>query len=190
MTTMPLLLLALAAAGAAPPAGVPRYRYDPAHTQVWFVADHMGFSRPMGRFTKVEGWLAFDPEDWSRAGCDVTIPVDSLWLGDAAWEKKMLSDRFFDARRHPSMHFACTRFERTGDDRAKLTGELTLRGVTRPLELEVRVNRVGRHSFSLGYVAGFSATGRLRRSDFGMSQLAAAVGDTVELKLEVEAIRE
>ena len=190
MTIASLLALVLAAAPAAPPEGVPRYRYDPSHTQVWFVADHLGFSRPMGRFTKVEGWLAFDPEDWSSAGCDVTIPVDSLWLGDAAWEKKMLSDRFFDARRHPTMHFACTRFERAGDGRAKLTGELTLRGVTRPITLDVRVNRVGRHSFSLGYVAGFSATGKLERSDFGMTQLAAAVGDTVELKLEVEAIRE
>ncbi len=188
---MKLACLAVAAglAGAATAEPV-RYRYDPVHTQVLFFADHLGFSNPMGRFTGVEGWVAFDPDDWSTAGCEATIAVDSLWMGDAAWEKKLRSDAFFDAKRHPRMRFACTRLERVADGRARLHGMLTLRGITRPVVLDLRINRIGRHSFSLAYVAGFSATGTIRRSDFGMKRLLPAVGDEVELRLEIEAIRE
>lgn len=179
--------LAAAAAAAAEPTV---YRYDPVHTQVMFVADHLGFSRPVGRFVRVEGSLAFDPGDWSSARCEATIAVDSLVLGDEAWEKKVLSDAFLDARRHPTMRFVCERLERIDAKRGRLHGALTLRGVTRPVELDVRVNRIGRHTFSLAYVAGFSATGTIRRSDFGITRMLPAVGDEIGIRLEVEAIRE
>ena len=181
-----MVSLALAAAAPEPT----RYRYDPVHTQVMFVADHLGFSRPLGRFTRVEGSLAFDPDDWSSARCEATIAVDSLWLGDEAWEKKMLSDAFLDARRHPTMRFECERLERIDAKRGRLHGALTLRGVTRPVSLDVRVNRIGRHTFSLAYVAGFSATGTIRRSDFGITRMLPAVGDEIGIRLEVEAIRD
>ncbi|HVF35745.1 MAG TPA: YceI family protein [Candidatus Saccharimonadia bacterium] len=181
------LVVALAAAAAPEPT---RYRYDPVHTQVMFVADHLGFSRPVGRFTRVDGVLAFDPDDWSTARCEATIAVDSLWLGDAVWEKKVLSDAFLDASRHPTMRFECERAERIDAKRGRLFGALTIRGVTRPVELELRVNRIGRHTFSLAYVAGFSATGTIRRSDYGITRMLPAVGDEIEIRLEVEAIRD
>jgi len=167
-----------------------RYRFDPVHTQVMFVADHLGFSRPVGRFTRVEGWIAFDPDAFDSAGCEVTIPVDSLWLGDADWEKKLRSDAFFDQRRHPTMSYTCERLEEIDSKRARLHGVLTLRGITRPVVLDLRINRIGRHTYSLAYVAGFSATGTIRRSDFGMKRMLPAVGDEVEIRLEIEAIRE
>lgn len=184
-----VLLATFAAAPGA--AGEPsRYRYDPVHTQVLFSVDHLGFSRPVGRFTRVGGWLEFDADDLARTRCEVTIDAASLFLGDADWEKKVRSDAFLDAGRHPRLRYACGRVEALAVDRARLHGQLTLRGVTRPVVLEVAINRVGRHTYSMAYVAGFSATGTIRRSDFGLRRMLPAVGDEVSIRLEVEAIRE
>jgi polyisoprenoid-binding protein YceI len=165
------------------------YRLDPVHCQVLFFADHLGFSKQMGRFTGVRGMFSYDPENPGAARADVEIDVASLWLGDADWEKKMRSRDFFDAERHATMRFVSTRFEPTGERTALLRGELTLRGVTRPVELTVTINRIGRNTFNLKQTAGFSALGTLRRSEFGMARLPAAIGDEVEIRLEIEGIR-
>lgn len=181
-----LLLLAPASAGAQ----VERYRLDPVHCQVLFFVDHLGFSTQIGRFPAVTGEITFDPEDWSSAAVEAEIEVASLYLGDAAWEKKMLSDDFFGAKRFPTMRFVSERVEKTGANTGIVHGRLTLRGVTRPLALELTVNRIGRNSFSLKHTAGFSARTRLTRSAFGMTRMKAAVGDEVEIRLEIEALRE
>jgi polyisoprenoid-binding protein YceI len=182
-----LLLLQLPLPAAAAPE---RYTLDPVHCQVLFFADHLRFSRQMGRFTGVRGQFDYDPEDWSSARVEAEIDIASLWLGDADWQRKMLSDDFFDADRHPTARFVGDRVEPTGEDTARLHGTLTLLGVSRPLVLDLTRNRVGRNSFSLKYTAGFSARGTLRRSEFGMKRLAAAIGDEVELRLEIEGIRD
>jgi polyisoprenoid-binding protein YceI len=166
------------------------YRLDPVHCQVLFFADHLGFSRQMGRFTGVRGTFTYDPDQPAAARADVEIDVASLWLGDAGWERKMRSRDFFDADRYPTMRFVATAFEPTGERTALLRGDLTLRGVTRPVELAVTVNRIGRNTFNLKQTAGFSARGTLRRSDFGMTRLPAAIADDVEIRLEIEAVKE
>jgi polyisoprenoid-binding protein YceI len=185
-----VLLLAFLMAIAPARAEPVTYRLDPVHCQVLFFADHLGFSRQMGRFTGVRGTFAYDPDDPVAARADVEIDVASLWLGDADWEKKMRSRAFFDADRHPTMRFVATAFEPTGERTARLRGDLTLRGVTRPVELDVTINRIGRNTFNLKQTAGFSARGTLRRSDFGMSRLPAAIGDEVEIRLEIEGVAE
>ncbi len=143
----------------------------------------------MGRFPGVSGGFVFDPDDWSASSVDATIDVASLYLGDVEWQKKMLSNDFFDAKRYPSMRFTSERVEKGDGDRGRIHGALTLHGVTRPVTLDFAVNRVGRHTYSLQYVAGFSATATIRRSDFGMRHLLPAVGDVVEIRLEIEGIR-
>jgi polyisoprenoid-binding protein YceI len=180
-----IALLAAPAAFAAPA----EYRFDPVHSQVVFYADHLGFSHSIGRFAAPAGSFRFDPDDMASASVDATVDVSSLDLGDEAWERKMLSDEFFDARAHPTMRFVSERVEPAGKDTLRIHGQLTLRGVTRPVVLETRVNRVGRHTYSMKYVAGFSATATLKRSEFGMTRLLPAVGDVVELRLEIEGIR-
>jgi polyisoprenoid-binding protein YceI len=128
-----IALLALVVAGlpvaipavAAAPVG---WRLDPVHCQVLFFADHLGFSRQMGRFTGVSGRIELDPDDWTAGRVEAEIAIDSLWLGDAGWEKKMRSDDFFDAGRHPTARFASERIEATGEDTARVHGTLTLRG--------------------------------------------------------------
>lgn len=182
-----LLALLLAAPVTAAPT---RYAFDPVHCQVLFFADHLGFSHPMGRFPGLSGHFTFDPEDWGASTADVTIDVKSLYLGDEAWQKKMLSDEFFDAAKYPTMKFVASRLEKTGESTGRLEGDLTLHGVTRQVVLDVTLNKVGTHSYSLKRVAGFSATATIKRSEFGMKHLLPAVGDEVNIRLEIEGLRD
>jgi polyisoprenoid-binding protein YceI len=166
------------------------YRFDSVHTQIIFFADHLGFSHPSGRLHVQNGYFHFDPDDWSTAKVDVRISIATLDMGDAAWEKKLKSDEFFNLKRFPEAHFLGSRVEKTGDNSGVIHGELTLHGVTRKLDLPIVSNKVGRHSFSLQYVAGFSATLSFKRSDFGMRASLPAVGDEVQIRLEVEGVRD
>ena len=184
-----LLSLGAYAAGPSTDSEPTRYQLDPVHTQVFFSVSHLGFSNSSGRFRVKDGWFRFDPEHWDASSCSVTIAVDSLDLGDESWQKKMLSDEFFDVKQHPEMTFDCTGLEKTGDDTGRLAGKLALHGVTRELTLELRLNKVGTHSYSFKRMAGFSASGTLRRSDFGMKALLPAVGDEVTLRIEAEGAR-
>ena len=183
-------LLASAAAAAGSAESEPtRYQLDPVHTQVFFSLSHLGFSRPSGRFRIKDGWFRFDQERWERSSCSVTIAVESLDFGDEAWQKKVLSDEFFDLKKYPEMGFECTSLEKTGDEAGKLTGKLTLHGQTREVSLALRLNKVGTHSFTFQKIAGFSAHGTLKRSDFGMRALLPGAGDEVELRIEAEGKR-
>jgi len=181
-----VLLAACAAASAAPT----RWRLDPVHCQVLFFADHLGFSRQMGRFTGVSGTVDLDPDDWTTGRVEAEIAIDSLWLGDAGWEKKMRSDDFFDAGRFPTARFVSERIEPTGEATARLHGTLTLRGISAPVVLDLRRNRIGRNTFNLKQTAGFSARTTLSRKAFGIRRLPAAIADEVEVVLEIEAIKE
>jgi polyisoprenoid-binding protein YceI len=187
--TLYLMLLASGATASGAESEATKYQLDPVHTQVFFSLSHLGFSHPNGRFRIKEGWFRFDPEHWEQSACSVTIAVESLNFGDAAWEKKVLSDEFFDLKSYPEASFECSALEKSGDDTGKLKGKLTLHGATREVVLDVRFNKVGTHSFTFQKLAGFSATGSLKRSDFGMKTLLPGVGDEVALRLEVEGHR-
>lgn len=190
MSLQPALFVALLLATLPAAAEPQRYTFDPLHTQVYFLASHLGFSHSLGKFAKFGGELMFDEDDWSTAMVDATVDVASLYMGDAGWEKKLLSDSFFDARENPTAKFVSQRLVRDGTtNRGKLEGELTLHGVTRPVTFDVTVNRVGRDTYSFKHVAGFSAHATIKRSEFGMRGSLPAVGDEVEIRLEVEAVR-
>jgi polyisoprenoid-binding protein YceI len=182
------LLLMLAAPGAQAQART--YRLDPVHCQVLFFVSHLGFSRQVGRFTGVSGRFVVDPADWSSASVEASIAVDSLWLGDEPWQRKVLSDDFLDAARHPTIQFRSERIEATDADSASVHGTLSLRGVSRPVVLALQRNRIGRNSFNLKQTAGFSARTTIKRSEFGMRRMLAAVGDEIEILLEIEGIEE
>lgn len=175
---------------AATPVHADTYQFDPVHTQVLFFASHLGFSHTLGRFPAISGSFDFDPEHPSNSKVTAELAVDALYVGDEALRTKLLSDDFFDQRRHPLIRFTSTAVEAIDDKRLAISGQLELHGVTRPIRFEATINRVGRHTFSMKYVAGFSATTTLRRSDFGMTRLLPAVGDEVEIRLEVEGIRQ
>ena len=186
-----LAAFALLAMCGAANAGEPlRYAVDPVHTRVLFEIDHAGFSKAIGTVSGSEGSLLFDADDWSSAKLEVTVPMQRLDMGDSGWTASVFAPRFLDVRRYPQARFVSTRVERREGNRGTICGELTLHGATRPLCMELVLNRIARHPLPpFRRTAGFSARAGIRRSDFGMKSWRSLVGDEVELRIEAELVR-
>ncbi len=188
----PVLACVLIAAAGWVQAKTQVFELDPVHTRVAFRVDHAGFSNAIGTFSGSTGTLGFDPDDWAGATLDVTIPLASLDIGSEDWRKKVLGRAFLDADDQPTARFVSTRVEpgEAGEPgTARVFGQLTLRGVSREVALDVQLNALKRHPLTLRRTAGFSATATLSRSDFGMTAWRRLVGDEVQLMIEVEATR-
>ncbi|HET8818211.1 MAG TPA: YceI family protein [Xanthomonadaceae bacterium] len=172
---------------AAEPGGRPAlYQIDPVHTRVQFAIDHAGYSRAIGTVSGSTGTITFAPGDWSTAKVDVTVPLARLDLGDAGWNEAALD--ILDARDHPTAHFVSTRNDPISPWAAKVCGDLTLHGATREACLDVVFNQLARYPLPPFHrVAGFSASGHLQRSDFGIDSWSSLIGDTVEVRIEAEA---
>lgn len=182
--------LLLCAAGLPVFAAPARYVLDPVHTRVQFAVDHAGFSKAIGTVSGSTGTLMFDPDDWQSARVEVTIPIGRIDLGDAKWNQATLARGLLDAERHPVATFVSKRIEPIDAQRAIVHGDLTLRGETREVALQVVLNALKRHPLPpFRRTVGFSATGMLSRSEFGVDAWKSMIGDAVELRLEVEATR-
>ncbi len=182
-----LLLLPAALPAWAAPA---HYTLDPVHSRVQFAIDHAGFSKAIGTVSGTTGTIVFDPDDWQTARVEVSIPIARVDLGDAKWNEATLARNLLDAERHPLATFVSTRIEPIDAQRAIVHGDLTLRGETREVALQVVLN--GRKRYPLPpfrRTVGFSATATLSRADFGIDAWQSVIGDAVELRLEVEASR-
>ncbi|PPT27850.1 YceI family protein [Xanthomonas arboricola] len=193
MTTLARLLLlpALVVTSLAATAAPVRYALDPVHTRVLFAVEHAGFSKALGTVSGTSGTLVFDPDDWASARLDVTVPLQRADLGDAKWNEATLARNLLDAEHFPDAHFVSTQVEASGENHAKVTGNLTLHGVTRPVTLDVTLNALKRHPLPpFRRTAGFSATATLSRAEFGIDAWKSMIGDTVELRIEAEAVRE
>ncbi|WP_374606995.1 YceI family protein [Thermomonas sp.] len=184
-----LALLACLPAVAGEPA---RYAFDPVHTRVMFAIDHAGFSKAIGTISGSQGSLHFDVEDWSSARLDVVVPMHRLDMGDSGWSASVFAPRFLDVKRHPQARFVATDgLQRQLANRGRACGQLTLHGVTRPLCLDVVLNKAGRYPLPpFRRTIGFSATATLKRSDYGMTSWQSLVGDNIELRIEAELFRQ
>ncbi len=181
-----LLLFGMAPALAAPA----QYALDPVHTRVQFAIDHAGFSKAIGTVSGSTGTIVFDPEDWSTARVEVSIPIARVDLGDAKWNQATLARNLLDGERHPVATFVSTRIEPIDAQRAIVHGDLSLRGETREVALQVVLNGLKRYPLPpFRRTVGFSATAALSRAEFGIDAWKSVIGDTVELRLEVEASR-
>ena len=170
-------------------AQVQGYRLDPVHTRVAFAIDHAGFSSALGTVSGSTGAIAFDPEDWRNARVDIEVPLQRLELGDDDWNRA--ARRILDAEHHPVAHFVSDSVEPIDTTHAAVCGTLSLHGMSRPLCLQVTFNQLKRESLPpFRRTAGFSATGLLFRSDYGIDDWRSLVGDVVELRIEVEARRD
>lgn len=186
-----LLLPALVATSLAATAAPVRYALDPVHTRVLFAVEHAGFSKALGTVSGSSGTLVFDPDDWASARLDVNVPLHRADLGDAKWNEATLARNLLDAERFPDAHFVSTQVVASGENHAKVTGNLTLHGVTRPVTLDVTLNALKRHPLPpFRRTAGFSATATLSRAEFGIDTWKSMIGDSVELRIEAEAVRE
>ncbi len=166
------------------------WRLDPVHTQVVFYVDHLGFSNGIGRVRIRDGWLRFDAGDWNAAAVEVVLALDTLDMGDPKWSRTVRSAQFLDVERWPEARFTSTSVDQVAPDRAIVHGTLELRGVGKPVALDVTFNRIGRDPYAFRTKAGFSAQARLDRFDFGIERYRDVVGADVELRIELEAIRD
>lgn len=183
--------LAVGAAGGAGAADV--YRLDPAHTDIVFMVSHFGFSDTVGRFNEAEGTVTMDDGDIASSSIELVIEAASLDTNHAERDQHLRSPDFFNVAEHPTITFESTAIEPTGEDTAEVTGDVTMHGVTRPVTFDVALNEVGPHpvpSYDGVRTAGFSARGTILRSDFGIDAFVPAVGDEVEVIIEVEALHD
>lgn len=175
------LLLAFGTAYAAPV----QYKLDPNHTIVLARWSHFGFSHPVANFGQVDGTLVYDADDIPASSVQVTLPLAGLQTFVPDFNEHLLSADFFDAEKHPNATFRSTKVETLGEGRFKITGELTIKGITRPVVLDAKLNRIGERQ---GRPAiGFDATATLKRSEFGLGLFVPNVSDEVQLTISTEA---
>lgn len=180
-----------------------RWSFEPGHTAAGFSARHMMVTNVRGHFKNVKGTLEFDPAFPERASMRAAIDAASLWTGEAQRDAHLKSADFLDVEHHPQITFQSDRVELIGPTEAKVHGSITIRGVTRPLTLQVKFLGTWQTPWWEDGVdkgpktrAGFVATGRLNRHDFGVSwnstldRGGVVVGDDVDLTLDAEAILE
>ncbi|MFS2013945.1 YceI family protein [Azospirillum sp. CT11-132] len=165
------------------------YKIDPAHTAVVFIVNHVGFSNVIGRFDTVGGDVTFDKDAVEKSVVNVTIDTTSVDTNHAKRDEHLRSPDFFNAKEFPKMTFKSTKIEKTGDKTGKLHGDLTMLGVTKPMVLDVTFNKDGVSPASKLETAGFSARGTVKRTEFGMKYGAPAIGDDIQLLIEVEAVK-
>ncbi len=159
------------------------YVVDPSHTQVHFDVLHMGFSYYEGRFSNVSGELDLKPADLPGSSVQITVPIDAVSTTSAKLDGELKSADWLDAGKFATMTFKSNEVKPTGEGEADVMGDLTLHGVTKPLTLHVKLVGSGINPMDRKYTAGFSVSGRLKRSDFGVTKYLPLIGDEVELEI-------
>ena len=163
------------------------YHFDPSHTNLTWQANHFGFSNPSGKFTDVTGTLVLDEAALEKSKVNVVIKPASILTGLEKFDTHLKSKDFFDAEVFPSAEFVSSKVTKTGENTAKVDGMLTLHGVSKPVTLDVTLNKLGEHPMNKVKTAGFTATTTIKRSEFGMSYALPGVSDEVKIAIEVEA---
>lgn len=187
-TVARLLTTAVLAYSLAMPAvAAETYKLDPMHTAVVWHVSHLGFSTPSGKFMNIDGTLVLDRPNLAASKVNVTIPITMMDTGVPKLDEHLKSKDFFDAANYPTATFISNTVEATGKDTAIVHGTLTMHGVSKPEDLNVRINKVGVNAYKEP-TAGFSATATIKRSDFGMTFYVPILPDEIRLEIETEAI--
>ncbi|WP_303829885.1 YceI family protein [Asticcacaulis taihuensis] len=164
------------------------YKLDAGHTSVTFQYTHFGFSHPTGKFMNAVGSVTLDDATPANSSVEVSFDINGINTGVAALDTHLKSADFFDAAKFPTATFKSTKVVQTSATTANVTGDLTIHGVTKPVTLKVTLNKKDVHPMMKKVDAGFTATGTINRSDFGMGNYVPAVSDQVDLYIEAEAI--
>ena len=159
------------------------YKTDGAHTQVAFTVNHLGFTDYRGLVADAKGELVLDPKNPSAATVSIEIPLSNIATTSAGLTKHLHAADFFDSAKYPTATFRSTKVVVDGQT-AKITGDLTLRGVTKPVTLDARLTGAGPNPMSKAPTVGFHAAATINRSDFGMTYAIPGVSDAVDLQIE------
>lgn len=170
-----------------------QWDFDLAHSSVNFHVRHVMVSKVHGRFSRWGGTLELDEQDLTKSRLEVTIEAASVDTQEAKRDEHLRSADFFEAEKYPTLTFKSTSITRDGDD-YRVAGDLTIRGVTRPVTLEVEGGDIVKDPWG-GTRTGFSARTSISRKDFGLTWNVALeaggllVGDKIDITLEIEAIK-
>ena len=195
-----LALLALAACGRLIPANNQTldpvrleggaYRIDPDHRALLWKVNHLGFTKYVGRFDRIDASLDFDPKAPAASRLEVIVETASIDSNDPTLDTALRGSSWFDATTFPQIVFRSTAIDVTGENTGRVTGDLTLHGVTRPVVLDVTFNGGATDLITGRYTLGFAATGTFKRSEFGIDDYIPAVGDEVQLEIYAEFQRQ
>lgn len=159
------------------------YTLESSHARVQFSVSHMGTSIWWGDFTGAKGSLTLDNAHPAGSKLEVSIPTGSVTTTNARLDGELKDPTWFDAAKFPTITFKSTKVTPTGPSTAKVTGELTFHGVTKPVTLDTTFFGAGANPMNKLYTVGFNAKTVLKRSDFGVGKYAPMIGDDVELTI-------
>jgi polyisoprenoid-binding protein YceI len=186
--TLSLASAALAAPSTTDPAKVPAGSYvlDKKHASLTVKIVHMGFSHYTMRFDGLDGTFTYDPATWQATKATITVDPKSIDTHDSAFDKQITG--YFEPDKYPTISFVTTSLQGGPDGKGTMTGDLTFHGVTKPVTLDVTFDGAGHGITPIGTRLGFSGTGKIKRSDFGLTGmiLNQFTSDEVELAFEVE----
>jgi polyisoprenoid-binding protein YceI len=160
---------------------------DPAHTRISFVVDAVGWPQTQGRFTNFQGKIAIDFDNPHASSVSFKVTANSVDVSSSSFNDVLRGEQFFNVANYPYISFVSTRVEKVDARHAHVTGTLTLLGVTRPVSLDVEVDR---KLAGAGQRVGFKATGIIDRRDFGMNSGYPVISETVRLIVTTEVIRD
>ncbi len=164
------------------------YKADPKHAYITFSYDHQGYSKPLLRWRSWTADLDWNPASPDQSTINVTIDATAPDSGVDDFNEHLKSADFFDAANHPQITFKSTSVSLTGGAAGTVTGDLTIKGVTKPATLDVTINKAANDDFAKSYKLGFSGKGVVKRSDFGVDKYVPFVGDDVTVLVEAEFV--
>ncbi|MCP4469550.1 MAG: polyisoprenoid-binding protein [Gammaproteobacteria bacterium] len=162
------------------------YTIDPGHTYVSFAINHLGFSTMRGKFDRQSGSMHYDPAG-KKASVTVEIDAASIDTGHDKRDAHLRAPDFLNAVENPTITFESTAVTWSGDKLASVSGDLTILGVSKPVTLEIIAMNCGTHPFNKKQICGFDATASIKRSDFGVNYGLPAIGEVLDLQIEIEA---
>lgn len=183
-TVLALALLGFAGTAFAAPV---TYDIDPNHTMVLAQWTHFGFSNPSANFGVSEGTIVYDDKAPSKSSVQVTMPLANMNSFVAKFDEHLRNSDFFDAAKFPVATFKSTSVKAKGKNKLEVTGNLTIKNITKPVKLDVTLNKRGENPMLKKQGIGFDATTTIKRSDFGVGAYAPAVSDNVKLRITTEA---
>jgi polyisoprenoid-binding protein YceI len=163
------------------------FKIDPVHSFVLFSVQHLGIANTYGRFNDISGVVVFDKDSPSKSSVELSVPVESLDTHNSIRDRSLKSPDFFDAKQFSTMTFKSTKVEGNGDT-LKVSGDLTIRGVTKPMAVDFKKGGEGKGVFGEMRCGGETHF-TIKRSDFGMNFQQGAVGDEVNITLSLEGIK-
>ncbi|WP_370279182.1 YceI family protein [Pontibacterium sp.] len=166
------------------------YQIDPQHSTLLFKIEHLGLSTYVGRFNDFSASLEFDPANIEATQLDARVDTTSVDVDDSIVEGTLQNSDWFHSEQFPQAAFTSTAIKPLGDNRFVFTGDLTLRGVTKSVSFQGRFNGGATNLLTRRYTLGFTASGTLNRTDFGIDRYTALVGEEVELEFYAEFQRQ